>query len=97
LFVCLINLQGRREEVKAGGGYFENGRKCQKKRLFSSKIRESLRDTFSQNWRKFEGYFLQKSEKTANKFFKAGGGTLSTPPPPGRGAPVNSYCTFDIL
>jgi hypothetical protein len=46
--------QGRREEVKAGGGIFENGRKGQK---------NVLKCIFSENRRKFEGDFLPKLEK----------------------------------
>jgi hypothetical protein len=52
--------QGRREKVKAGGVYFRKWEKRLKKTFI-----------FFQNRRKFEGYFLRKSEKAANQFCKA--------------------------
>jgi hypothetical protein len=77
-------IQRRREVEKAGGTIFENGRKCEKtlychpkskKKLYisSPKIGDNLKDIFFQNCRKFERYFLPKSEKAVSKFSKAVG------------------------
>ncbi len=68
-------------------GVFWKWEKMSKKRLFSSKIGENLRDLFSQNWRKLERYFLQNSEKAANKFSKGGGSSF---PAPGRAATASA-------
>ena len=69
--LCWQNKQGRREELKAGGGYFWKWEKGLKKRFEVyrglehynfSKLGESLKGIFSQNRSKFEKYFLQKLE-----------------------------------
>ncbi len=81
-FSFIKRIQGWREDVKAGGRIFRKWEKRSKKLLFSSKIGENLRGIFSQNRRKFEGYFLRKSEKAANKFLQSRRGY-----PPGHTAP----------
>jgi hypothetical protein len=48
--------QWRREEVKAGGGYFENGRKCENFRKS-----EKILDKFSPKFGGFQMNFLSNS------------------------------------
>ncbi len=65
-------------------------------KIFSAKIGKDLKDTFFQNWRKFERYFLPKSEKTVSKFSKAGGRYPSPPlvAPPLLGCSVKHFFLF---